>query len=99
MDVVASRRTYAPPPHVRWAQDADRIIVVDDLMVRGCELRGVEAAIWSWLSLSFPHAKIVRHLAALLGAPEAEAAARLRETLDGWQADGLIAAIGDGSDG
>jgi hypothetical protein len=99
MDVVAPGRTYALPPHVRWAQDADRIIVVDDLMVRGCELRGVEAAIWSWLSLSFPHAKLVRHLAALLNAPEAEAAARLRETLDGWQAAGLLAASADGSHG
>ncbi len=40
---------------------------MDDLIRRGCELTGIEAAIWSWLSLSFPHAKLVKLLVRFSG--------------------------------
>lgn len=99
MTAIASDCVYALSSHIRWVQDIDRIIVADDLNRRGYELHGVEAAIWSWLPLAFPYAKLVRLLTGLFGVPTPQAAARLRETLEDWQAQGLLVASTDGSHG
>ena len=57
----------------------------------GYELRGVEAAIWSWLTLSYARTDLVRLSAHLLGLPEPAAASRLDAILTGWQTLGLLA--------
>jgi hypothetical protein len=93
MDFVAPERECAPAPHVRWAQDADRVIVVDELRGLGHELRGVDAAVWSWLALAYPRPKLLRLLGALLGATDAEAADYLGETLEAWRANGLVVSM------
>jgi len=96
MSAPPAGRSYALAPRVRWVQDADRIIVADAAGSRGIELRGVEAAVWSWLSLAYPYAWLVEHLALLTGTPAAEAAAHLRGVLDGWLAHGLLVPEAEG---
>lgn len=91
--------SYALPSHIRWVQDIDRVIVVDDLTGRGYEFRGVGAVVWSWLPLAYSNAKLAQFLAPLLDAPMPEAAARLREMLEGWRAQGLLMISADGSNG
>lgn len=78
------------PAAVSWVVDADSIIVVTGQGREAHVLRGVEAAVWSWLSLSYPHPALVRLIAAQVAIPPADADRRLRAILGDWRARGLL---------
>lgn len=81
---------YACPDSVHWVKDADQVIVVNDQDGRTHALRGVEGAIWSWLSLSYSYPKLVRLVAALLALPANDAEQTLLDVLHGWHEAGLL---------
>ncbi len=81
---------FACPESIRWLEDADRVIVVDEREGETHILRGAEAAVWGWLALAYSYPKLVRLLAALLGLPTADAERRLAAILQGWRAAGLL---------
>ena len=54
-------------------------------------LSGIEAAIWSLLTLRcYPYQQLLSLVAALMDLPELEAEHRLRLVLKGWQSCGLL---------
>ena len=80
----------ASRPSVAWVTDADCIIVVDGQGGEARVLRGAEAAVWSWLSLSYPYADLVRLLATQMAVSPADSDRRLRSILRDWRARGLL---------
>jgi len=81
---------FSCPEAVRWVEDADRVLVVDDRSGETHTLRGAEAAVWGWLTLAYPYPKLVRLLAALLVLSSADAEQRLVAILQDWRAAGLL---------
>lgn len=82
--------TYHCAAHVCWVQDADRIIVADPLAGQHVELRGAEAAVWSWMALSYRYPRLLALLAAFLAVSPSQAAAPLQTMLDQWVETGLL---------
>lgn len=78
------------PETVRWVNDAGQILVIDEQRGVTHTLRGVEAAVWDWLTLAYPYPVLVEMLAALLALSPGEAAARLEAILAAWQTAGLL---------
>ncbi len=86
MTVVA----LSSPDAVRWVKDADQILVVDEHSGNVHRLFGLEAAVWSWLTLGYPYPRLVRLTAALLSLAPAEAEPHLARCLTDWQVAGLL---------
>jgi hypothetical protein len=78
------------PENIQWAREAEQILVVDGRGGQAYALRGVEAAVWSWLALAYPYPQIVGFLAELLAAPVEQAEQRLAAILKAWLAAGLL---------
>jgi len=87
--------TYSCSPRVSWAIDAGQIIVVDEQYGRRHCLRGVEAAVWDWLTLAYPYPRLLALLVELLAVPPAQAAVTLRELLHRWIDIGLLVQEGE----
>lgn len=83
--------TYSCSPRVSWAVDAGQIIVVDEQQGRHYCLRGVEAAVWDWLTLAYPYPRLLTLLANLLAVSPAQAAVPLHAMLRQWADMGLLA--------
>lgn len=81
---------YTCPPHIKWVHDQCQTILIDEDQRRSHALSGVEAAIWSWLTLSYTFTKLTKLTAALLNVTQAEARQRLRATLDVWRQAGWL---------
>ena len=90
MSGEAGAVVFACPESMRWVEDADRVIVVDEREGETHILRGVEAAVWGWLTLAYPYPKLVQLLAALLVLSSADAEQRLVAILQDWRAAGLL---------
>ena len=95
---AAGKVVLVCPEGLAWVQDATQTIVVDAQHGQAHILRGLEMAVWDWLTLAYPYGKLVRLTAALLCIPPAEAEAKLAELFQQWQAAGLLAA-GEQGDG
>jgi hypothetical protein len=78
------------PESVRWVNDAGQILVIDERRGVTHTLRGVEAAVWDWLTLAYPYPALVEMLAALLTLPSDQSAERLGDILAAWQTAGLL---------
>ena len=75
---------------ILWVRDAGQILIVDGCSAEAQSLRGVDAAVWSWLTLAYPYPQILRLLMALLASTPAEAELRLGVILQGWVESGLL---------
>jgi len=75
---------------LHWARDLDRTILVSDESGRSFILRGLEAIVWSWLTLAFPYSKIASLLSTILESPISEAEFRLNVILRQWVENGLL---------
>lgn len=81
---------FACAESIRWVEDANHVVVVDERRGEAHLLHGAEAALWDWLSLAYPYPRLVRLLAALLALPVADAEQRLAAILQDWCAAGLL---------
>lgn len=61
------------PAHILWVQDKTQVLIIDEKHKKNRCLTGVEAAIWSWLSLNYSFAKLVKLTAAALDVSTTEA--------------------------
>jgi len=76
------------PPHIRWVVDARKTIVINEQTGEAHLLTGIEAAVWSWLSLAYPYSKLVSMMTAFLRCEDAEL--RLNDLLQSWYAAGIL---------
>jgi hypothetical protein len=81
---------YQCSPAIVWAQDADRVLLIDRDTGQSWALRDAEAMLWDWLRGSYTHDKIVQMLS-LAGSPSVEDAERtLDSVLENWREAGII---------
>lgn len=78
------------PRPLYWVKDRDQILVVDEQDQQVHPLHSVEAAVWSWLALSYPYPKIVELLAAMLQISSLETEQRLGVIFQNWQKTGIL---------
>ena len=81
---------YHPSSKLRWINDQDRIIIVDERSGLSHELDGLQAAIWDWLTFSPSHLQLVSYLVALSALPEDEAESMLKKIIEDWHQDNLL---------
>ncbi len=84
---------YRCAPAIAWLRDAGQILLIDVDTGQSWRIRGVEAAIWDFLTLAYPYARIVRFVSLLLRTPIDEAERTLLATLHGWQSAGIVQTI------
>lgn len=77
-------------PGLFWAKDAGHVLVVDEQRQTAQRLSGDEAAIWGWLHLSYPYAKITQMLAELQVSSLDESEQRFAEIIQKWVQVGLL---------
>jgi hypothetical protein len=82
------------PETVRWVNDGGVILVVDERRQSCHRLEGEEAAVWSWLTLSYSTEKISALLSAAKGISPAEAEESLGRILRKWSDAELLAPDG-----
>jgi hypothetical protein len=75
---------------LRWVKEASSILLVDEQRHKTYTLQGIEAAVWSWLTLAYPYPKLVTLTAALLALPPEEAEQQLWALLAKWHSDGIL---------
>jgi len=88
-----------PRAGINWVTDAQAVIVVTCGGDRLRVLRGIEATVWSWMTLSAPRYRLAELLACLSGVELPAAAERVREFLDMWCEAGLLEPILEGEAG
>jgi len=90
MNNATQKRNILLTSDIYWARDLDRTILVNDQSGRSFNLRGLEAIVWSWLTLGFPYSKIASLLSTILESPISEAEFRLNIILRQWVENGLL---------
>lgn len=84
---------YACSDSLRWVKDTSQVIIVDEQQGKTFTLQGVDAAIWSWLSLRYSYQKLIHLVAALLAVSDVDAEHTLRTTLHRWHTQGLLEVV------
>jgi hypothetical protein len=82
--------TVYRPAHLDYVRDADRTLLVQPDTRLVFVLQGAEAALWSWLTLQYPYARLVAMSAALWVTSEEAAAGKLQAIFQQWVAAGIL---------
>ena len=90
---------YSCPEGIRWVHDIQQVIIVDENRGLTFTLQGIDAAVWSWLSLNLSYEKLIRFIAMSLAQPLANAEQTLRTMLGTWHDQGLLEAVEEHSNG
>ena len=90
---------YTVGEAVRWAVDDDRVIVVNDAVPAAHVMQGPEAMIWSVLTFSRSHRRLVEFLAEAADLTESAAEHELRAVLGRWTRLGLLSCAAGADDG
>jgi hypothetical protein len=77
-------------PEVAWVRDADRVLVLEPATGRSWSLRGIEAALWDWLAIGYPYAKLVHLMSLALDSPRGAAEEQALELLHRWHDEGIL---------
>ena len=83
-------RIYFCPAGVEWVKNTDGILVVQGNQGRSYLLTGLESALWSWMSLSYPYPRLVSMLAELAGISRLAAGRKLMQILEDWRGKGIL---------
>jgi hypothetical protein len=84
------RRVISLAEGVAWVQETAHILVVDERQGKAHLLQGEEMAIWDWLMLGYPLAKLTHMSAELRCLPPIQAADELQVLIERWQSAGLL---------
>ncbi len=87
------RLIYHCAPAITWLRDADQTLLVDAERGRLWAIRGVEAAIWDFLTFAYPYEKIVHFLSLLMRASIDEAERTFLAALRGWHRRGIVQVV------
>jgi hypothetical protein len=90
MTPAPRRPVILRPARIDTVQDADRTLLVRVDGGQVFTLRGVDEAVWSWLTLGYSSARLVELLAALGDIPLERAADELGAILARWLASGIL---------
>lgn len=88
--IAEGASTYCCVPTIVWVKDAEQTILIETVGKRSWIIRGMEAAIWDWLTLNHPAERVVRFLSALSGTSTEEARKVLSSILQGWEKAGIV---------
>ncbi len=98
MNIQTDTVTIQCRSSLQWVKDTNQIIIVDEQHNAPIILQGAEVAIWEWLTLEYPYAKLLKLVEGLLKTSTDEAAQQLSIIAQRWQALGLLEA-NEGHDG
>jgi hypothetical protein len=90
-------RIYRSVPGLAWVKDAELTLIVQHEEGRSWALRGLEAAIWDLLTLSYSFPRLVDAVALLAGCEPGEAAEIVMALLHEWEEQGIVCA-GEGTE-
>jgi len=81
---------YVTPSSLRWCQDTNRVLVIDEQSGLAVSLAGLDAAVWNWFGLSYPYEDVLELTRVFVDLPEEETRARLNQILVNWVESGLL---------
>jgi len=84
-------------PDILWVRDADQVLAIDPETDQAWSLRGIEAALWDWLVMGYPYARLVHLVSLALGVPQDVAEQETLGHLSRWESQGLLHAKGQPS--
>jgi hypothetical protein len=87
--MISSQKLFTPPS-LRWCQESNHVLVIVEQTGMAVRLTGLDAAVWKWLTLSYPYETVLRFAEAFLKLPDAETRTRLNQTLHDWVELGLL---------
>lgn len=85
-----ARMKFVTPSSLRWCQDTNRVLVIDEESGLAVSLAGLDAAVWQWFGLGYKDADVLEFTHAFLNLPHEETRFRLNQILTGWVEAGLL---------
>jgi hypothetical protein len=85
-----SPRTLACPACITWVKEAEALIVVNEQRGERVVLRGLECAVWSWLSLGYAWSDLACFTAEACEQSIEDARRSVAAVLEGWLKAGLL---------
>lgn len=87
---MTARVKFVTPASLRWCQDTNRVLVIDEATGLAVSLSGLDAALWKWYGLGYKDADVLEFTRAFLNLPREETRARLNQILTNWVEAGLL---------
>jgi hypothetical protein len=87
--MISTQKLFTPPS-LRWCQESSHVLVIVEQTGLSVRLTGLDAAVWKWLTLSYPYETVLRFVEAFLNLPKDETRARLNRTIHDWVELGLL---------
>lgn len=87
---MTARLKFVTPASLRWCQDTNRVLVIDEESGLAVSLVGLDAAVWKWFGLGYSDADVLEFTRLFLHLPHAETRARLNQILTNWVEAGLL---------
>ena len=87
---MTARMKFVTPSSLRWCQDTNRVLGIDEETGLAVSLVGLDAAVWKWFGLGYPDADVLAFSRAFLNLPREETRARLNQILTNWVEAGLL---------
>jgi hypothetical protein len=81
---------FRPAPSLRWCTDSAQVMIVNEPPQEMVILRGIDAAVWSWLGLNYGYEDVLAFAAAFLNQPTETARQKLNQILYYWVELGLL---------
>jgi hypothetical protein len=78
------------PSSLRWCQDSNRVLVIDEQSEMAVSLSGFNAAVWKWFALSYPYVDVLRFAQVFLDLPIEQTRDQLNQLLNHWIELGLL---------
>jgi hypothetical protein len=76
--------SYNTPPSIRWCQDCERVLVVNEETCQATSLTGLEAALWKWLTLSYGTQEVLSFAQEFLQLSTEETRDRFNQVINHW---------------
>ena len=78
------------PEHIYWVKETQHIMVVDERIKQVTLLCDLQAALWSWISLSYSFEQLCHLVAKALDLDNAGARGMILEIFKEWEEIGII---------
>jgi hypothetical protein len=93
--MLSNSHSCSCAPTINWLRDTDQVFLLDTESGQYWSIRGIEMAMWDFMTLAYPYEKIVRFLSLFLETSPAEAEKVFITTLCNWQEVGIIQITGE----
>ncbi|MBE0697146.1 MAG: hypothetical protein IH586_09500 [Anaerolineaceae bacterium] len=76
--------SYKTPSSIRWCQDCDRVLVVNEETCQATSLTGLDAALWKWFTLSYSAQEVFTFAQEFLQISAQETRDHLSQVINHW---------------